>query len=96
MQEISSKLGPALNIGDTQKQKEKIEEKPSSDNKSQDAAQKYTSITKQVDESGDAYRRESTVASISNVGFQGDSRATTPLLSSRQKTELMKENFENE
>lgn len=96
MQEISSKLGPALNIGDLPKQKEKTEDKSSSDNKNQDAALKYTNITKQVDESGDAYRRESTVASISNVGFQGDSRATTPLLSSRQKTELMKDNFENE
>jgi hypothetical protein len=37
------------------------------------SAQKYTSITKPTDESGDAYKREFTMASLSRVGLSGES-----------------------
>jgi hypothetical protein len=78
LQEISSKLGPILNVGDLVKppssspkeQPAAITNAPSS---SETSAQKYTSITKPTEESGDAYKREFTMASVSRVGFHGES-----------------------
>ena len=94
---MSSKLGPILNLGElyTQKSKESNESTNSQTNK--ETPQKYTNITKQVDESGDAYKRESTVASVSNVGVSGETRAFTPATNeSRASTaNFMRQNFEN-
>lgn len=94
---MSSKLGPILNLGElyTQKSKESNESSNSQSNK--EVTQKYSNIIKQVDESGDYYKRESTVASISNVGVTGETRAFTPTTNeSRASTaNIMRQNFED-
>ncbi|CAF0853209.1 unnamed protein product [Brachionus calyciflorus] len=89
LQEISSKLGPILNIGEISRPKNK--EVESNFQSNADVAQKYSNVSKPVDDSGENYRRESTVASVSNVGFNGPSRSE-----SRASTaNLMRRDFEN-
>ena len=80
LQEISSKLGPMLNVGEIpaktpatpSKHAVKPEPPVSSEQPANDSAQKYVN---EDSSSLSAYRRESTVASVSNVGFNGSSSA---------------------
>ena len=103
MAEVSSKLGPILNIGEISKQPTDESAKASSI----DPAQKYTNIS----EGSDIYKREWSVASASNVGVNNEgSRASSaasnysndgsrPGTSIANKTgsttEMMRKNFEN-
>ena len=61
------------------------------------SSEKYASISNPTDESGGAYKRESTVASVSNVGMKKeDSRSFTPQINSQiTEVEMMRKNFEN-
>lgn len=73
-----------LNVGELVRPQPQIKEAPSSN--SDTSAQKYTNITKPVDETGEAYRRESTVASMSRIGFNNDS--ATPSRPSTSTSEV--------
>ena len=88
LQEISSKLGPVLNVGELVKPPQAAnphETTPTSAKKKQQqqlavvdqfaSAAKYANISQAVNETGDAYRRESTMASVSRIGIHGDSAA---------------------
>lgn len=61
------------------------------------SSEKYASISNATDESGASYKRESTVASVSNVGMnKEDSRSFTPQMTSQlSETGMMRKNFEN-
>ena len=86
-------MGPILNLGELTRPKTSLETEQESK-----SSQKYASITNATDEAGDAYKRESTIASVSNVGMNREnSRSFTPSLVDSQKTEtnMMRKNFEN-
>jgi hypothetical protein len=78
-----------LNIGEISKPKATSQDiEASSRSDPSKSAQKYSNISNNTDETGDAYARESTVASVSNVGMNREnSRPTSEL--------VMRENFEN-
>lgn len=89
---MASKLGPILNIGEVSRPKTTDQKQETTTNYS---SQKYSNISKPTDDLGENYRRESTVASVSNVGFNG-SRSETPRTESRVSTaNLMRRDFEN-
>lgn len=91
LQMVASKLGPILNIGEVSKPKA-IEQKQ--ENTNNNLGQKYSNISKPVDEIGENYTRESTIASVSNVGFNG-SRSETPISEPRSSTaNLMRKDFD--
>lgn len=61
----------------------------------QASAQKYLNISKPTDETGEAYNRESTVASVSGMHLdRANSNASALGSYSRQQTEIMKNSFE--
>lgn len=91
------KLGPLLNVGELPKSSKSTTPQQDS-SKSSESAQKYTNISSSDTSGGDTFRRESTVASVSNVGFNG-SRSTTPQSelrpdSSRPTSVALKKDFE--
>ena len=66
-----------------------------SDTTASASAQKYLNITKPTDETGDAYTRESTVASVSGMFIDRSNSAASSLGNySRQTSEVMKSHFE--
>lgn len=94
LQEISAKLGPILNVGETSNTKPKPIEPPQSPTPYNpgESAQKYTNISKDGNDpvtDNQFYTREPTLASVSNVDFGGDgssSRPVSTLGSSRPST----------
>ncbi len=99
--EVSSKLGPILNIGEINKQQTKTDE--STKTSSIDPAQKYTNIS----EGSDIYKREWSVASASKVGVNNETSRINSAASNYSNdgssnanktastTEMMRKNFEN-
>ncbi len=94
-----------MNIGDlpkTQPFKESttdIKKKvtDSSSNNAESAA-KYTNISKPVDDTGDAYRRESTVASVSRIGLNREKGSQISVASPESRpvtSDIIKKNFGN-
>jgi len=103
LQEISSKLGPILNLGEmkptpTPSPAKTTTDPSSNETKNSDpqaSAQKYLNISKPTDETGEAYNRESTVASVSGMHLDRANSTASALGSySRQQTEIMKNSFE--
>lgn len=101
LQEISSKLGPILNLGElvaTQpKQKSTLEQSSTNVGGGVESSQKYTNISE--DATSQSYNRELTVASVSKVGLAGDnmSRPSTSV-STRPESSVagdMKSNFDS-
>ena len=64
---MAAKLGPILNLGELAKPKPAQDLTQAAETSK--SAQKYANISNNLDESGDAYKRESSVASVSNVGM---------------------------
>ena len=84
MVEVSSRLGPILNLGDlaAKPQQSQNNENPEASNK-QSVMQKYTSLSSSSEEPNfrtlinDSLNRESTAMSVSNVGMKNISRSAT-------------------
>lgn len=92
LQDVASKLGPILNIGETFKPKQKEQKEENINNNS---GEKYSNITKPIEEYEKNYKRETSIASVSNVEFNG-SRSETPMTESRISTaKSMRKNFES-
>ena len=95
LQEISSKLGPMLNVGElpakdqaSSSSKAVKPSAPAPDQKpANDSSQKYVNENSSLS----LYRRESTVASVSNVGFNGASSANVRTNSAMSTTSQMSE-----
>ena len=102
LQEISSKLGPILNLGDmkptppaTNTPKPNEANDSNSNEPASNSSQKYLNITKPTDDTGETYNRESTVASVSGMHLDRSNSAASSLGNySRQQTEIMKSHFE--
>lgn len=93
LQEISAKLGPILSLGELARPKASLDTEAESK-----SSQKYATISNATDETGDSYKREASVASVSNVGMNKENqRAFTPHMAGPNKDyeASMRKNFEN-
>ena len=107
--EVSSKLGPILNITNNSEVKSNLPTTSSSSSDQSLSAQKYTSISDSATTNTNNYKRESTVASASNVGVDGTTSRINSAASnydsasssssrpgtSTNYSEMMRKNFEN-
>ncbi len=62
------------------------------------SSQKYANITSSTEDGGDSFKRESSVASASNVAMNKEnSRSFTPSMGDSQPSDInqMRKNFEN-
>jgi hypothetical protein len=97
-------LGPILNLGELKPVANPSPAKTTTADPSSNeakniepsaSAQKYLNISKPTDETGEAYNRESTVASVSGMHLDRANSTASALGSySRQQSEIMKNNFE--
>lgn len=93
LQEISSKLGPILNLGELMpRQKTAIDSSTAQQQQTIDSSQKYTEISQDS-----SLSRETTMASVSRIGLAGadPSRPSTAVATRPQSsTADLKKNFE--
>ncbi len=95
LQEVSSKLGPILNLGDLAGKTKSSYSTETDSASASKSSQKYTNISNNTDLTGDAYNRESTVASVSNIGMNRENTRTNSATFNLNESLAMRKNFEN-